>query len=162
MILISIYYIIYGRKNLTKLENFRFYTFFIPIFLILGLLITSLVTYKSTIEYNEVTSTLEKESYKIVEGVIQDFTPMPYSGHKTESFNVNNVHFEYSDYMGKEYFFNHTKSHNGPIQSNDQEVKIYYIDKPKVKEVCIPILPRCLEFNSTGNKIIKLWVEPIR
>ena len=36
--------------------------------------------------------------YKVVEGVIEDFHPMPRSGHEMESFTVNNINFKYSDF----------------------------------------------------------------
>src|SRR5205814_8525495 len=34
----------------------------------------------------------------VVKGPVQNFHPMPYSGHDTERFTVGNVHFAYTDY----------------------------------------------------------------
>jgi hypothetical protein len=64
--------------------------------------------------------------FDVVEGVIENFHPMPREGHQMESFTVNGVYFEYSDYklmVG----FNNTASHGGPIKRNGQEVRLSYI-----------------------------------
>ena len=68
----------------------------------------------------------ENKEYKVVEGKIENFHPMPYSGHDHESFTVNGVHFEYSDYYIF-YGFNNTASHGGPLKGNGQEVRLSYI-----------------------------------
>ncbi|MCB1179285.1 MAG: hypothetical protein KDK36_17020, partial [Leptospiraceae bacterium] len=65
------------------------------------------------------------KSYKIVEGLIENFHPMPKSGHDKESFSVKGVLFEYSDYEISG-FFNNTASHGGPFKTNGQQVKITY------------------------------------
>lgn len=69
---------------------------------------------------------LENKEYKIVEGEIENFNPMPHSGHAMESFTVKDVYFEYSDYV-IQYGFNQTASHGGPIQRNGQWVRLSYI-----------------------------------
>jgi len=52
-----------------------------------------------------------------------------------------------------------TKYYGSPIQKNGQKVKIYYI-KLKPEKLCIPLLPRCIEFGDKEvNKIIKMWVD---
>ena len=68
----------------------------------------------------------ENKEYKVVEGKIEGFHPMPYSGHDVESFTVNGVYFEYSDYM-RVYAFNNTSSHGGPLKRNGQQVRLSYI-----------------------------------
>jgi hypothetical protein len=52
--------------------------------------------------------------YTVVEGVVVDFVPMPYSGHAMEKLNVDGHHYEYSDY-NVVAGFNNTQSHGGPI-----------------------------------------------
>jgi hypothetical protein len=59
-----------------------------------------------------------------VEGPVDDFVPMPYTGHADESFSVSGVKFSYSDY-GVTDAFNNTASHGGPI-SADSYVRICY------------------------------------
>jgi len=61
----------------------------------------------------------------IIEGVVTDFVPMPYGGHAMESFTVNGVRFEYSDYVISGGF-NNTRSHGGPIHDG-LPVRICYV-----------------------------------
>jgi hypothetical protein len=76
------------------------------------------------------------KEYHIVEGIVENFDPMPYTGHKSESFTVDGIKFEYSDNEIDTGAFRKTKSHGGPIDEG-LYVKIYYV----------------------GNSIIGLWVE---
>lgn len=79
--------------------------------------------------YQEVRRILAQEEYQTVEGIIENFDPMPSGGHKHESFTVNEVKFEYSDFNEAFYGFNNTKSHGGPITGNGQKVKIEYYNR---------------------------------
>ena len=58
---------------------------------------------------------LERGNCAVVEGVVENFHPMPKSGHDTERFEVNGVGFSYSDYI-MSAGFNNTASHGGPIR----------------------------------------------
>lgn len=51
----------------------------------------------------------------VVDGPVENFHPMPASGHDLESFTVSGVHFAYSDYVVTAGF-NQTSSHGGPIR----------------------------------------------
>ena len=51
----------------------------------------------------------------MVEGRVQHFHPMPWSGHDEESFDVNGVKFWYSDFITNGGF-NNSASHGGPIR----------------------------------------------
>jgi hypothetical protein len=62
---------------------------------------------------------LERGNCSVVEGVVENFHPMPKSGHDTERFEVNGVHFSYSDYVMSPGF-NNTASHGGPIRDGLQ------------------------------------------
>jgi hypothetical protein len=64
--------------------------------------------------------------YSIVEGSVEDFHPMPYTGHLLECFKVKNQQFCYSDYVVSPAF-NQSTSHGGPIRAG-LPVRISYIE----------------------------------
>lgn len=68
------------------------------------------------------------KSYSIVEGKVENFDPMPAEGHKSESFDLQGIHFEYSDY-NPSYSFNNSASHGGPIWGDGQELRIGYVQE---------------------------------
>ena len=147
-------------KKLTTAISYRcrFLQFFIPFFLFLAFSIFSLQAYIDTKSFFRVKSVIEDKNYKSISGNITNFTPMPYSGHSFESFDVDNISFKYSDYSGTNYFFKQTKSHGGPILGNGQHVKINYISIYYTD--CLPFVQyfgiKCPK--QTNNKIIKLWI----
>ena len=64
----------------------------------------------------------------VVEGAVEHFHPMPYTGHDLERFDVAGVHFEYSEYdLEETQGFNHTSSHGGPIHEG-LYVRIHYVE----------------------------------
>jgi tetratricopeptide (TPR) repeat protein len=67
---------------------------------------------------------VQENRCRIVEGPVEHFVPMPYSGHARESFTVDGVPFGYSDFIITDGF-NNTSSHGGPI-SSDSYVRICY------------------------------------
>ena len=70
-------------------------------------------------------SALESGEHEVVEGVVEDFAPMPYRGGKHESFTVGGVRFSYSDYNVSPAF-NRSRSHGGPIREG-LPVRIAYV-----------------------------------
>jgi hypothetical protein len=70
-------------------------------------------------------------NYEVVQGQVEQFSPMPYEGHADESFVVKGKKFEYSDYSGVTGFHN-TSSHGGPIRQGLQ-VRISYVDDTIIK-----------------------------
>lgn len=74
---------------------------------------------------NKTKRIIENKEYKVVEGKIEQFHPMPKAGHEKEHFLVNGVYFEYSDFE-LVYGFNNTASHGGPLRRNGQEVRLSY------------------------------------
>jgi len=52
---------------------------------------------------------------RTIEGRVENFHPMPASGHDTERFDVQGVAFSYSDYVVTAGF-NNTSTHGGPIR----------------------------------------------
>ena len=70
-------------------------------------------------------------STEIVEGKVEQFVPMPYTGHAQETFIVNGRYFAYSDY-DQTKGFNRTQSHGGPMKEGLQ-VRITHVDGSIVK-----------------------------
>ena len=63
--------------------------------------------------------------YRVVEGVVSDFHPIPATGHDSERFTVDGVRFEYSDNDLSKGGFNNAASLGGPIKTG-LRVKIAY------------------------------------
>jgi len=120
---VSLFNIKYNKSTSSKKQFTIVFGF---IFSAFGLLI-SLLTIPSSISSQQKTKEIfENKEYKTVEGKIENFKPMPYEGHAVESFTVNGVYFEYSDYILWDAF-NNTASHGGPIKNNGQLVRLSYI-----------------------------------
>ena len=66
-----------------------------------------------------------------IEGVVDNFNPMPYEGHQLETFEVEGVKFGYSDFV-LNGGFNNTASHGGPI-SDGLRVKICYLHRKRTQ-----------------------------
>jgi hypothetical protein len=66
-------------------------------------------------DHSVVSGALRNGTVHVVVGRVEDFTPMPYSGHAEEHFSVCGVPFSYSDYVVTAGF-HHTSSHGGPIR----------------------------------------------
>jgi len=94
---------------------------------------------------NNIQNIINLNTFLTLEGEVRELYIMPKSGHKKESFKVDNEYFEIS-YTGnypkkKTLYYTLTKNREGPITHNGQKVKIYYL-------------------NINGeNKIIKMWLE---
>jgi hypothetical protein len=66
---------------------------------------------------------------KVVEGEVTGYSPMDEAGHGSrESFLVNNIPFNYTDYMD-DGFYNNSCVKGGLICSNGQYVRIKYRTK---------------------------------
>lgn len=62
-------------------------------------IVWTLVSFGGTYsEYLAARNALTSGRYDVVEGVVSDFKPMPYSGHADERFTVAGQTFSYSDY----------------------------------------------------------------
>jgi hypothetical protein len=100
-------------------------------FLCLAILWT-LVTFVNTYgDYRAASSARQDNSFRVVEGVVTEFKPMPATGHAMESFCVSGVCFYYSDYVVTAGF-NQTSSHGGPIRDG-LPVRVTYIGNTIVK-----------------------------
>lgn len=107
---------------------------FTYLYLGFAVLWTSITFFSTFKEYLSLLAAEKNGSYKVVEGNITNFVPMPGTGHAMEKFCVNNACFSYSDYVVTDGF-NNTTSHGGPIHEG-LPVRVTYI----------------------GNKIIRLEV----
>jgi hypothetical protein len=83
------------------------------------------------IEYVQLRRTLASGAAVVIEGRVEDFDPMPYTGHKDESFVVAGKRFQYSDFDATSAF-NNSKSHGGPIHEGLQ-VRVWYVGDRIVK-----------------------------
>jgi len=122
MVAIGIVVIFLMKKFGTEKSKMNFMYFWTGF----GILWTVVAFIFSGAEYIESIYVIKTGNYMEVEGIVEDFDPMPFSGHKNESFTVNGIFFEYSDF-GPSAGFNNTKSHGGPIDEN-KYVKIRYND----------------------------------
>jgi hypothetical protein len=77
--------------------------------------------------YREYSDAYRIGRYNVVEGVVEDFRPMPYEGHQEECFRVRNQRFCYSDYELSPGF-NQSASHGGPIRAGLPVRIAYYED----------------------------------
>ena len=68
---------------------------------------------------------LRDPNLHVVEGTVENFDPMPFGGHKYESFDVAGHHFRYSDFIITAGFHN-TASHGGPLKAGLQ-VRLSYV-----------------------------------
>jgi energy-coupling factor transporter transmembrane protein EcfT len=116
------------------------------IFLVIWILLTvGYFTLQKNTELIKLKELFTNGNYEIVEGTVNNFDPMPYGGHKQETFDVNGIKFSYSDYgttVGYRDTFRNTRSHGGPIYAGVY-VKIYYIH----------------DENFNDNFIIGLWIK---
>jgi hypothetical protein len=82
-------------------------------------------------EYLRDRYTLSSGKADYVEGVVENFVPMPAAGHANESFTVNGVTFSYSDYEVTPGF-NNAASHGGPVRQG-LYVRIWYVGNDILK-----------------------------
>ncbi len=124
------------QRRLTHVGASRARRAFAWFFLSFGVLWT-LVTFTDTYgEYRRLIRAVEAREVAYVEGIVENFVPMPYGGHSSERFEVGGKRFEYSDYRVTAGF-NNTRSHGGPIREG-RRVRIGYV----------------------GNTIVRLEVAP--
>ena len=67
-------------------------------------------------EYYRARKALQTGDYQVVEGIVENFVPMPPGGHSTESFNIGSTSFRYGSGWGSIVFnseWNHGYIHNG-------------------------------------------------
>lgn len=95
-------------------------------FFLFALLWTVVATASIVSDASNARGALNDRDCQLVEGRVEHFHPMPWTGHDTERFDVNGTSFSYSDYIVTAGF-NHTASHGGPIREG-LPVRICYRD----------------------------------
>lgn len=155
IILVFVIFNIKYRKKITNTFKRRFLTGVI-VFLVF---LVAAITYNEIKIYKTIENALQKKNYKIVKGIVEDFTPAPYAGHKEESFKIKDKYFSYSDYEITT-FYHQTRSHGGLIRGDGQKIKIAYISFPYTS--CLPFV-KYFGFScpvQEKNRIIKIWNVP--
>lgn len=76
-------------------------------------------------DHQQCQQALRRGDCQVVEGAIDDFRPMPYTGHSLERFKIQNASFEYSDFDNSKAGFNRTRSHGGPL-TGGMHVRLHY------------------------------------
>lgn len=71
---------------------------------------------------------IRKGTFTIVEGKPQNYHPMPKDGHDVESFDIEGVHFEYSDFHPK-FGYSNAASLGGVIRPENY-YRITYLEEP--------------------------------
>ena len=78
-------------------------------------------------DYSNTKSIYLEKKYQTTEGTVENYHPMPESGHDSERFTVNGVEFEFSDFDLSDYGYNNAASHGGAIKAGI-EVRIGYFN----------------------------------
>jgi hypothetical protein len=115
---------------------------FIYIFLGFSLFWTTIVAWATWTEYSAVMDAARDGKLKVVEGKVEKFVPMPWSGHAMERFCVKDACFAYSNFVVTVGFHN-AASHGGPLHEG-LPVRIAYMDNTGAP--------------SPGNVIVKLEI----
>jgi hypothetical protein len=107
-------------------------------------------------EFLKLQSAYNHRTFAVAEGVVTDFVPMPYEGHKDECFTVNEQRFCYSDY-GVSSGFSNSASHGGPIREG-LPVRVSYVGNTILRlEVRADSLTSYAERTSLANAAEKDW-----
>lgn len=112
-----------GVKKIGKL--------FPRIYIGFALLWTTYAAWSVFTDYYTARSAFELGKNEVVEGKIENFHPMPATGHVDESFTVGGKKFSYSDY-GITPGFRNAKSLGGPIRAG-LHVRICYVGNDIVR-----------------------------
>jgi hypothetical protein len=111
--------------------------------------------------YSEYLDAYKTGRYSVVEGLVEDFHPLPYEGHQDECFRVEKQKFCYSDYEVSPAF-NQTASHGGPIRAG-LPVRVAYIEdadfKPHILrlEIRSDMMPSAAERTALSKSEESKW-----
>jgi len=103
-------------KSSFGINKRKYGMFFGILFASFAALISAFVIPSQIAEYRQTKRIFTNKNYKIVEGKVANYHPMPAGGHDTERFSVDSVHFEYSDYDLTDYGYNNAASKGGVIK----------------------------------------------
>ncbi|SIN60571.1 hypothetical protein SAMN02745824_0695 [Parasphingorhabdus marina DSM 22363] len=114
------------RQYFGKIQNRFFgnwYYWLIFLFAIFWTMTAGIITWTDN---TRVADASEHNRCTVVEGEVENFVPMPKSGHARETFTVEEVDFAFSDYVITGGY-NNTRSHGGSI-TGGAKVRICYIE----------------------------------
>jgi len=79
-------------------------------------------------EYRQTRDVYAQKRYRLVQGVVRDFDPMPAGGHKTEDFTVQGVPFSIANIHSTTYGYNQAASEGGVLRAG-LPVRIAYFSR---------------------------------
>jgi len=116
---IFIYNFFYGDREGIKfgMAKRNFGMIFGIVFAGIGFSMFSAIVGASGNKYRSEKYYFESGKYKVVEGLIENFHPMPAGGHDSEHFDVNGVHFDYSSFDLADLGYNKTQADGGILKA---------------------------------------------
>lgn len=114
-------------QEMTQIAKYFVRIFCICAGVFIGLCSLILITSEISM-YSKIVGAYKRGEYEVVEGYVENFDPMPYTGHSYESFEINGIYFSYSDYVIQQGYHN-SKSHGGVISGDGQYLKIGYVQQ---------------------------------
>ena len=88
--------------------------------------------------YGATVGAYRRGEYRTVEGYVEDFHPMPETGHDRESFTLGGVEFVYSDYQSQ-FGYHNARSLGGVVTGDGQHLRIGYTQVPGLGNVIVYI-----------------------
>lgn len=125
--LVGIVGLILTRKK--RIAPYR--RWFLGVAVFFGLALSTSCIAVSYWEHRQLVADYREGRTDFVEGEVERFSPMPYEGHRNESFEIRGRRFEYSDYS-LSAGFSTTRSHGGPIREGIR-VKIWHVGNTIVR-----------------------------
>ena len=100
----------------------------VPLLLSIILFIIPLISVQVFLaDYKTVSQKYQEENYLVVEGYVENYNAEPKKGHSPETFEINGIKFQSSDYTCK-LGYNRTRNTSGVITGeNNQYLRVYYI-----------------------------------
>ena len=77
--------------------------------------------------YDATVGAYRRGDYRVVEGTVEDFHPMPKEGGARESFRIGDVTFAYSDFT-VQFGYNKSRIRGGVITGDGQRLRIGYVN----------------------------------
>ena len=77
-------------------------------------------------EYNTYKTMLKTDNVSVVQGYVENYSPLPSDGKGTENFEINGVYFAYNDADGTNGY-KKTADRGGVITGNRQHLIIKYV-----------------------------------
>lgn len=124
--------ILFLTRKIRNHRNNKFWNtyafFFNIIFLGLASFIFLFALNSSYKKYSVIKEITKNKTYLTIEGPVKNFTKFELSENEMESFSINGVYFEYSDYYHNGGY-NKTSIRGGVINSEGQWLKLHYHNK---------------------------------